>query len=145
MKGLPIAPRRVARASLRAVALLSLVVALGCHRGQERKGALTGSEYDNIVRLTVQNNDFKDCDIYFIQDGKYIVDVVWYRVKVDGFSDRDFLEVEVHEAPVGSSIATLNRWKKWLKTEFGITDTDIVNDSLYEIYSGKKYNMAARR
>lgn len=87
---------------------------------------------------------FKDCDIYFIQDGKYVVDVVWYRVKVDGFADRDFIEVEVHEAPVGSSIATLNRWKKWLKQEFGITDADIVNESLYEIYSGKKYNMAAR-
>lgn len=88
---------------------------------------------------------FKDCDIYFIQDGKYVVDVVWYRVKVDGFKDRDFIEVEVHEAPVGSSLAVLNRWKNWLYKEFGVTDSEIVNESLYEIYSGKRYNMAARR
>lgn len=87
---------------------------------------------------------FKDCDIYFITENGITVDVVWYLVKVDGFEDRVFIEVEVHEAPVATSIAILKRWKKWLKTEFGITDADIAKDSLYEMYSGKKYNMAAR-
>jgi hypothetical protein len=60
MKGFPIAARRAAQA----VALLSLALTVGCHRNRDQTGALTGSEYDNIVRLTVQNNDFKDCDIY---------------------------------------------------------------------------------
>ncbi len=87
---------------------------------------------------------FKDCDIYFITDGKYVVDVVWYLVKVDGFADRIFIEVEVHQAPVGASIALLNKWKRWLKAEFGVEDSDIEQKSLYEIYSGKTYNMAAR-
>ena len=59
MKGLSITRRAV-----RATALLALVLTVGCHRNRDAKGALTGSEYDNIVRLTVQNNDFKDCDIY---------------------------------------------------------------------------------
>jgi hypothetical protein len=65
MKGLPTAARRAARAA----ALLCVALALGCHRGQDRTGALTGSEYDRIVRLTVQNNDFKDCDIYLNWQG----------------------------------------------------------------------------
>jgi adenylate cyclase class IV len=86
----------------------------------------------------------KDCDIYFIQEGRYIVDVVWYRVTVDGAPTRDFLEVEVHEAPVADSLKILGRWKKWMYDEFGITNKDIENESLYEIYSGKRYNMAAR-
>ncbi len=61
MKGLLQAPRRAARA----IALLSAVLALACHRGQgDRVGALSPSEYDRIVRITVQNNDFKDCTIY---------------------------------------------------------------------------------
>lgn len=88
---------------------------------------------------------FKDCDIYFITENGITVDVVWYLVKVDGFIDRVFIEVEVHDAPVAASIAILKRWKRFLKDTFGVTDSDIVNESLYEIYSGKRYNMAARR
>ena len=61
MNTLPSTARRAAGA----LALLSATLILGCHRGgADRAGALTASEYDNIVRLTVQNNDFKDCDIY---------------------------------------------------------------------------------
>jgi hypothetical protein len=60
MKGLPTSARR----AVHVAALLCVALALGCRRGNDRLGALTGSEYDNIVRLTVQNNDFKDCDVY---------------------------------------------------------------------------------
>jgi adenylate cyclase class IV len=87
---------------------------------------------------------FKDCDIYFIKEGQFVVDVVWYRVTCGKAKVRDFIEVEVHEAPVKQSLAILNRWKKFLQAEFGITDADIVHESLYEIYSGKRYRMSAR-
>ena len=61
MKGLSLARR----SALRAVALFSTVLALGCHRGAgDKVGELSPSEYDRVVRLTVQNNDFKDCTIY---------------------------------------------------------------------------------
>lgn len=61
MQRLSLARLRVARA----VALLSTLIAVGCHRGPgDRIGALSPSEYDRVVRLTVQNNDFKDCTIY---------------------------------------------------------------------------------
>lgn len=60
MNILPIAARRAAFA----LALLSATLVLGCHRGGDPTGELSASSYDNVVRLTIQNNDFKDCTIY---------------------------------------------------------------------------------
>lgn len=90
---------------------------------------------------------FKDCDIYFIKDGKYVVDVVWYKVSSPRYKgpDKLFIEVEVHEAPEKTSIKMLNNWKKFLYSTFGISDKDIVNESLYEIYSGKRYRMSRKK
>lgn len=85
---------------------------------------------------------FKDCDIYFIQDGKYMIDIVWYRVTCGDKEPRVFLEVEVHEAPINVSLSMLRRWKRFLNDNFGVTDSDIVNESLYEIYSGRRYRMS---
>ena len=85
---------------------------------------------------------FKDCDIYFIQDGKYMVDVVWYRVTCGDAKPRIFLEVEVHEAPEKASLSILNRWKSFMLSEFNLTDKDIIQESLYEIYSGNRYRMS---
>jgi adenylate cyclase class IV len=87
---------------------------------------------------------YKDCDIYFIQEGRYTVDVVWYRVTCQSSKPRDFLEVEVQGGSVRESLSVLDRWKKFMYKEFGIGDADIVNESLYEIYSGKRYRMSAR-
>lgn len=88
---------------------------------------------------------FKDCDIYFIQDGKYMVDIVWYLVKCADKQQRFFIEVEVHEAPLKRSLDLLTKWKKFLANSFSITDQHIVNESLYEIYSGKRYKMSKVR
>jgi adenylate cyclase class IV len=90
---------------------------------------------------------FKDCDIYFINDGKYVVDIVWYKVsspRVVG-PDKIFIEVEVHNAPEKSSMRILNNWKKFLYANFEITDKNIINESLYEIYSGKRYRMSRKK
>ncbi len=90
---------------------------------------------------------YKDCDIYFIKDGKYVVDVVWYKVSSPHLKgpDKHFIEVEVHEAPEKTSLRILNNWKKFLYSTFNITDKDVVNLSLYEIYSGKRYRMSRKK
>jgi adenylate cyclase class IV len=85
---------------------------------------------------------FKDCDIYFIKDGKYVVDVVWYRVTCGDAKPRLFLEVEVHEAPEAVSLTILQKWKKFMQINFNLTDADIIHESLYEIYSGKRYKIS---
>jgi adenylate cyclase class IV len=85
---------------------------------------------------------FKDCDIYFIQDGKYLVDVVWYRVTCMDAAPRLFLEVEVHGAPEAASLSVLRRWKAFMFKNFGLTDKDVIHESLYEIYSGNRYRMS---
>jgi len=85
---------------------------------------------------------YKDCDIYFVQDGDFVVDIVWYRASCDGDRRMDLIEVEIHEAPIKVSIDMLNKWKKFLNESFGLTDSDIINDSLYEIYSGKRYRVS---
>jgi adenylate cyclase class IV len=90
---------------------------------------------------------YKDCDIYFIRDGKYVIDIVWYTVsspKVKG-PDKIFIEIEVHEAPLKKSLKMLDKWKKFLYTNFNISDSDVINQSLYEIYSGNKYRITKGR
>ena len=89
---------------------------------------------------------YKDCDIYFIRDGKYVVDIVWYKVSCQqaDVPSKVFIEVEVHEAPEQVSINMLNTWKRFLNDTFGLTDANVINQSLYEIYSGKRYLMSRR-
>jgi adenylate cyclase class IV len=85
---------------------------------------------------------YKDCDIYYVEEGKYLVDVVWYRVTCANITPRLFMEVEVHDAPEATSLKILNKWKTFMTTNFGLTDKDIIHNSLYEIYSGNRYRMS---
>lgn len=62
-------PTSLRRASAGA-ALLSAALFTACHRGREQTGILPKSDFDSVVQLTVQNNDFKDCDIYIVWEGR---------------------------------------------------------------------------
>ena len=86
---------------------------------------------------------YKDCDIYFITDGKADLSVVWYVVKKKGSQDRIFLEVEVHGMSLKQSVKKLKEWEHIIKDLFKLGSKDINPKSLYEIYSGKQYRMAA--
>lgn len=89
---------------------------------------------------------YKDCDIYFVTDGKATIDIVWYIVSVPKSKykvpHRAFFEIEVHGLPEEESLKMLNKWKKLVAEKVLIlSDKEIVSESLYEIYSGKKYRL----
>lgn len=84
---------------------------------------------------------FKICDIYVIQDGKCTVDIVWYIASCRKKPSVTLVEVEVHGASPTKSLKILNKWKKLL-LKLHLTDKQIIPDSLYEIFSGKRYLMA---
>ena len=85
---------------------------------------------------------FKDCDIYFIQDGKYTVDIVWYKVSCQDKPPKNFIEVEVHEAPVKESLKILEKWTKFVES---LGAGAVMPLSLWEIYSGRQYRMSRNR
>jgi len=83
---------------------------------------------------------YKTCDIFFIQDGEASVDIVWYKTTAkDHKIPKVFVEVEIAGLPTRKSKKLLKKWKRTMKDLYGLTDDDISPDSLYEIYSGKKY------
>lgn len=82
---------------------------------------------------------YKTCDIFFIKDGKASVDVVWYKVTHAHKAPDFYVEVEIGGLNTRKSKKLLKRWKKVMFDLYGLTDNDISPDSLYEIYSGKKY------
>jgi len=84
---------------------------------------------------------FKDCDIYFVRSGHTEISIVWYKVKCQGFAERVFAEVEVHGLSEKKSLKVLHRWHKIMKKLFGLTNDHIVQESLYEIYSGRRYKV----
>jgi adenylate cyclase class IV len=85
---------------------------------------------------------YKDCDIYFLKDGKADISIVWYLVKKAGFKDRALMEVEVHGITEKKSMKKLKQWEQIMYQLFKLSDKDIINQSLYEMYSGKQYRMA---
>jgi adenylate cyclase class IV len=85
---------------------------------------------------------YKDCDIYFLKDGKADISIVWYLVKKAGFKDRALMEVEVHGMDVKKSMKKLKQWSQVMFKLFGLTEKNVITDSLYEMYTGNKYRMA---
>jgi adenylate cyclase class IV len=106
---------------------------------REVHGTLKLLGFDNVMAI------YKDCDIYFFSDGIAELSVVWYVVKYKGRHDRVFIEIEIHGLPQRSSMKYLNKWSNIFYKLYGISKTDIVPHSLYEIYSGKKYRMVKRQ
>ena len=88
---------------------------------------------------------YKKCDIFFIQDGEAEVSVVWYVVtypKDKKVRPKVFFEIEVHDIGEKTSLSLLKKWKAVVaETLLGLSDKDIEPNSLYEIYSGKKYRV----
>ena len=82
---------------------------------------------------------YKTCDIFFIEDGGGSVDIVWYKITKSKIPPKIFVEVEVGGLPTNKSRKLLAKWKGIMKDLYGLTDDEISPDSLYEIYSGKKY------
>lgn len=88
----------------------------------------------------------KHAHIFNIPYGGFSVSVVIYDVcegKFDPDKTRRFIEVEVEkggEISVDSAKRLLGAWVAELKEAFPVlADRQPLNDSLYEIYSGKKY------
>lgn len=95
----------------------------------------------SLVGVSYAFEIYKDCDIYFIQDGDAEVSIVWYIVKKTGQRDRAFAEVEVHGIGEKKSLKVLNKWSNIMNKLYNIGEKEIVHESLYEIYSGKKYKL----
>lgn len=92
---------------------------------------------------------YKDCDIYFIHDGKAEVSIVWYVITVPQSKykapPRTFFEIEVHNVPERESLKILKKWKKMVAENLlSLSEKMIIPESLYEIYTGKKYRLEKR-
>jgi hypothetical protein len=93
----------------------------------------------------------KDCCIFFFLDQKPGVEVVIYTVRCiypDGreTEQRRFLEIEIHKADSQhvKALTTLKNWEEDIRSNFqGLGETQ--DQSLYEIYSGKRYNMVKEK
>lgn len=93
---------------------------------------------------------YKDCDIYFINQGKAEISIVWYVVTVPRSKykvpPKVFFEIEVHNVPEKQSLKILKSWKKNIAEKLlGLKDSDVINESLYEIYTGKRYRIEKDR
>lgn len=86
----------------------------------------------------------KSCHIFWF-DGPHEskVSVVIYDVSLDGSLNKDrYIEIEVEDAEtIKDAKDELKRWGKILKDGVMLMDSKRINESLYEIYSGKKYRM----
>lgn len=107
----------------------------------ERALNLMGFEYSFSI--------YKDCDIYFVHDGKAEISIVWYAIKNPQSKykvpTRIFFEIEVHNVSEKESLKILKKWKKMIaESELSLNDSSIIPESLYEIYTGKKYRLEKR-
>lgn len=102
-------------------------------------------EFLGLLGIKKEFQIYKDCDIYFIQDGRAEISIVWYKVNKPNGSpikkDRIFTEVEIHNVGERESVKALAKWIKVINGMFGLTNNDLINESLYEIYSGKRYKL----
>ena len=85
----------------------------------------------------------KNCDIYLISSkgSRVKTTVVWYEVSSKGFKNRQFIEVEVDHGSKKERLKILKMWTRLIRKHLGLKDKDICKDSLYEIYSNKRYLM----
>jgi adenylate cyclase class IV len=90
---------------------------------------------------------YKDCDIYFIEEEGAEISIVWYAVDrpKSKMKRRYFFEIEVQNAPEKKSLKLLKKWTKIAYSLFHLSDEDLIHDSLYEIYSGKRYKTVKRK
>lgn len=89
---------------------------------------------------------YKDCDIYFIEDGKAEISIVWYTITMPQSKykvpERTFFEIEVHNIGEKESLKLLKKWEKMVaESLLGLNKSSIIPESLYEIYTGKKYRL----
>lgn len=87
----------------------------------------------------------KDCDIYFIDGSTAHVSIVWYQVYADDKSVRTFVEVEVEGLSHQKSLKVLRIWMKRLEKMYGLRRKHVSDESLYEIYSGKRYHNVRKK
>jgi adenylate cyclase class IV len=81
----------------------------------------------------------KYCSIFFINGSKSRTSIVWYRVICKGQPDRVFLEIEVEGISSKKAQRTLDAWTNRLQRILPISKNHLINSSLYEIYTGKRY------
>lgn len=91
----------------------------------------------------------KQADIFWFDDNKPGVEAVIYdsvKVTPKGVErdPRRFLEIEIHKEDSNhpAALSTLKQWEREARAALPLGPT--VNESLYEIYSGKRYGMARR-
>lgn len=85
----------------------------------------------------------KDCDIYTfkMKSSPVHATVVWYKVQCKGHKNRQFIEVEVDGGSKKQRIQVLKMWQKLLSKKLKLSNKDVCQESLYEIYTHKKYLM----
>lgn len=90
---------------------------------------------------------YKDCDIYFIEENGAEISIVWYAVDrpKSKMKRRYFFEIEVQKTSQKQSLKLLHKWTKISYQLFSLSNTDLIHDSLYEIYTGKRYKNVSRR
>ena len=86
----------------------------------------------------------KDCDIYFISGSTAHVSIVWYTVYEKKSKNKVFVEVEVEGLSHRRSLKVLRMWMDRLKDMYGLTDKQVSDESLYELYTGKRYHKVTK-
>jgi adenylate cyclase class IV len=88
----------------------------------------------------------KDCHIFWYEDTKPGVEVVLYDVRCvlpsgKETDSRRFIEVEIHKADslMPNALTTLKDWEASVREVWSGLET--MTESLYEIYSGKRYGL----
>lgn len=82
---------------------------------------------------------YKTCDIFFIKDGRASVDIVWYKITRSKAAPRVFVEVEIGGLPMNQSKKLLKKWAILMENMCNLKPDERSFDSLYEIYTGRKY------
>lgn len=111
--------------------------------------------HDDVERFLVATgwepafNVFKDCHIFWLDEKKPGVEIVLYDVRCifpngKETSPRRFVEIEIHKADSNhpKALTTLKDWERAARRAFALGA--VQTESLYEIYSGKRYGMVKR-
>lgn len=90
--------------------------------------------FDSKVEIT------KTCDVFdFKLNSGICLHVAYYVVRTKNHKDRIFIEVEPENGTVKQKMKALKEWSKLVSSMLGLQDSNIINQSLYEIYSGHQY------